>query len=81
MCCQLATVIFLDSSIRVSAHVLSRIQFVDLSGATLDLHWICSEDGTLCIKEPQNKITVLEQTQKMEKKVSRSGRRAIVGMS
>lgn len=65
--------IFLNSSIHLSAHVLSRIQFVDLSGATLDLHWICSEDGTLCIKEPPNKITVLEQTQKTEKKVIQEG--------
>lgn len=56
---------------------------VDLSGATLDLHWICSGDGTqyLAVREPQNKITALEQTQKMKKKGSCSGRRGIVGTS
>lgn len=35
----MATRTFLDSSVCLGARVQSPIQFVELSGATLDLHW------------------------------------------
>lgn len=57
----LVTVVFLNSSVRLRAHVLSYTRIVDSRGATLDLHWIYNGGGSLAVREPQTKVTVLEQ--------------------
>lgn len=64
--------------VSVWAHVLFHIQFAGLSSATLDLQWRW-DSGYKNLKKP--KMTVLEQTKKMETKGSCSGRRGTAGMS